>query len=66
MHLNPNVQKSVYELLTDIPNIYLISPLDYLLFVYMMQLFCLILTDSGGAGRSSVIGQTRSRDARYD
>ncbi|GHT14445.1 UDP-N-acetyl glucosamine 2-epimerase [Bacteroidia bacterium] len=48
VHLNPNVQKPVYELLADVPNIYLISPLDYLPFVYMMQHSYLILTDSGG------------------
>ncbi|MDR2086098.1 MAG: UDP-N-acetylglucosamine 2-epimerase (non-hydrolyzing) [Dysgonamonadaceae bacterium] len=48
VHLNPNVQKPVYELLAEISNIYLISPLDYLPFVYMMQHSYLILTDSGG------------------
>jgi UDP-N-acetylglucosamine 2-epimerase (non-hydrolysing) len=48
VHLNPNVQKPVYELLVSISNIYLISPLDYLPFVYMMQHSYLILTDSGG------------------
>ena len=48
VHLNPNVQKPVYELLADIPNIYLISPMDYLPFVYLMQQSYLILTDSGG------------------
>lgn len=48
VHLNPNVQKPVYELLSSVKNIYLISPLDYLPFVYMMQCSYLILTDSGG------------------
>ncbi|MDR0865228.1 MAG: UDP-N-acetylglucosamine 2-epimerase (non-hydrolyzing) [Candidatus Symbiothrix sp.] len=48
VHLNPNVQKPVYELLANISNVYLISPLDYLPFVYMMQHAHLILTDSGG------------------
>jgi UDP-N-acetylglucosamine 2-epimerase (non-hydrolysing) len=48
VHLNPNVQKPVFELLKDIANIYLIKPLDYLPFVYMMQHSYLILTDSGG------------------
>lgn len=48
VHLNPNVQKPVYELLSAINNIYLITPLDYLPFVYMMQHSYLILTDSGG------------------
>jgi UDP-N-acetylglucosamine 2-epimerase (non-hydrolysing) len=48
VHLNPNVQKPVHELLEGISNVYLISPLDYLPFVYMMQQSHLILTDSGG------------------
>jgi len=48
VHLNPNVQKPVYELLADITNIYLIPPIDYLPFVYLMQHSYLILTDSGG------------------
>jgi UDP-N-acetylglucosamine 2-epimerase (non-hydrolysing) len=48
VHLNPNVQKPVYELLAGIDNIYLMDPLDYLPFVYMMQHCHLILTDSGG------------------
>ena len=48
VHLNPNVQKPVYDLLSDVKNIYLIKPLDYLPFVYLMQHSYLILTDSGG------------------
>jgi UDP-N-acetylglucosamine 2-epimerase (non-hydrolysing) len=48
VHLNPNVQGPVYELLSEIKNIYLIAPLDYLPFVYMMRHCRLILTDSGG------------------
>ncbi|MCL1932208.1 MAG: UDP-N-acetylglucosamine 2-epimerase (non-hydrolyzing) [Candidatus Azobacteroides sp.] len=48
VHLNPNVQKPVYELLANVPNIYLIPPADYLPFVYLMQHSHLILTDSGG------------------
>jgi UDP-N-acetylglucosamine 2-epimerase (non-hydrolysing) len=48
VHLNPNVQKPVYELLAGIANIYLTDPLDYLPFVSMMQHCHLILTDSGG------------------
>ena len=48
VHLNPNVQKPVYELLANITNIYLIPPLDYLPFVYLMRHCYLLLTDSGG------------------
>lgn len=49
MHLNPNVRKPVLEILGEgAENLFLIEPLDYLPFVYMMQHSTLILTDSGG------------------
>ena len=50
MHLNPNVRKPVLEILGDgrEQNIFLIEPLQYLPFVYMMKQAYLILTDSGG------------------
>lgn len=48
VHLNPNVQDPVKRLLSDIGNVYLIEPLDYLPFVYLMNRSYLILTDSGG------------------
>jgi UDP-N-acetylglucosamine 2-epimerase (non-hydrolysing) len=48
VHLNPNVQQPVNELLAGIANIHLIAPQDYLPFVYLMNRSYLILTDSGG------------------
>ena len=48
VHLNPNVQKPVYEILTGIDNIHLIKPVDYLQFVNLMTISAIILTDSGG------------------
>lgn len=48
VHLNPNVRGPVLRLLSEIPNIHLIEPLDYLPFVYLMDRAHLILTDSGG------------------
>lgn len=48
VHLNPNVQEPVKKLLGCIPNIYLIEPLQYLPFVYLMEHSYIILTDSGG------------------
>jgi len=48
VHLNPNVQKPVKEILSGIDNVYLIDPLDYLPFVYLLSKCHLILTDSGG------------------
>ena len=48
VHLNPNVQKPVYGLLSKISNIFLIEPIDYLPFVYLMNKAYIIITDSGG------------------
>jgi UDP-N-acetylglucosamine 2-epimerase (non-hydrolysing) len=48
VHLNPNVQETVYPLLGDLANVVLLPPLDYLPFVHLMKRATLILTDSGG------------------
>lgn len=48
VHLNPNVQQPVMQLLSNHKNIHLIDPLDYPSFVWMMKQSYLIITDSGG------------------
>lgn len=48
VHLNPNVQEPVYRILSDMPNISLLPPLDYLPFVHLIKRATLLLTDSGG------------------
>ena len=48
VHLNPNVQKPVYEILKDVPNLTLIAPLSYPSFIWLMSQSHLIITDSGG------------------
>lgn len=48
VHLNPNVKDPVEKYLSNIKNIFLIKPLDYLDFIYIMQRSYIILTDSGG------------------
>lgn len=48
VHLNLNVRKTVGEILGGIKNIFLIEPLDYESFVFLMNKSYLILTDSGG------------------
>ena len=49
MHLNPNVRKPVMEILSSgQPNVFLIEPLRYLQFVFLMEKSYLVLTDSGG------------------
>ncbi|WP_347473712.1 non-hydrolyzing UDP-N-acetylglucosamine 2-epimerase [Acinetobacter thermotolerans] len=48
VHLNPQVREPVNRLLSDLNNVKLIEPLDYLPFVWLMLNSHLILTDSGG------------------
>lgn len=48
VHLNPNVFKPVNDLLGHIKNVFLIEPLQYEEFIYLMSLAKLIITDSGG------------------
>jgi len=48
VHLNPNVQKPVKKILSDIKNIHLIEPLDYSSFIWLLNKSYLVLTDSGG------------------
>jgi UDP-N-acetylglucosamine 2-epimerase (non-hydrolysing) len=48
MHLNPNVREPVNRLLKGLTNVFLIEPLDYLPFVYLMNKAYVLLTDSGG------------------
>ncbi|WP_461357446.1 non-hydrolyzing UDP-N-acetylglucosamine 2-epimerase [Bradyrhizobium sp. USDA 4454] len=48
VHLNPNVRGPVFDHLRDARNVFLIEPLNYPEFVYLMTCSYLILTDSGG------------------
>lgn len=48
VHLNPNIRNTVKRLLNKIKNVYLLKPLNYTQFVYLMSKCYLILTDSGG------------------
>lgn len=48
VHLNPEIQKPVYDLLNQTNNIQLISPVSYPAFVWLMEKAHLIITDSGG------------------
>jgi UDP-N-acetylglucosamine 2-epimerase (non-hydrolysing) len=48
VHLNPNVQAPVHEILDGVPNVRLLAPMDYLSFVACMQRAHILLTDSGG------------------
>lgn len=48
VHLNPNIQTPVREILTGKANVHLIPPADYPEFVWLMDQATLILSDSGG------------------
>lgn len=48
VHLNPNVQTPVREMLSGIPDITLLSPLDYQPLVWLMKQCHLVISDSGG------------------
>ena len=48
VHLNPKVQKPVYEALGSANNVKLITPLAYPAFVWLMNKAEMIITDSGG------------------
>ena len=48
VHLNPHVQEPVRRILSDLSNVFLLKPQDYLSFVYLMHRCTLVLTDSGG------------------
>jgi UDP-N-acetylglucosamine 2-epimerase (non-hydrolysing) len=48
VHLNPHVQEPVRRILSDLPNVHLLEPVDYLHFAYLMRRAYFIITDSGG------------------
>lgn len=48
VHLNPNVQKPVNDILSDQENVYLVPPLDYVNFTALLADCYFVLTDSGG------------------
>ena len=52
MHLNPNVRRPIHEVfgedLTHLGNMFFIEPLEYLMFIFLMEKSFIVLTDSGG------------------
>jgi UDP-N-acetylglucosamine 2-epimerase (non-hydrolysing) len=48
MHMNPGVREPVNRILKEIPNIFLIEPLDYPYLIWLMEKSYFVLTDSGG------------------
>lgn len=64
MHLNPNVRKPIHEIfgedLAGFGNMFFIEPLDYLLFVYLMEKSSIVLTDSGESRKRHQVWVNRS------
>jgi UDP-N-acetylglucosamine 2-epimerase (non-hydrolysing) len=48
VHLNPKVQKPVNRILSEVNNVFLIDPLAYPDFIWLMNRSKIIITDSGG------------------
>lgn len=52
MHLNPNVRHPIHEAfgedLSNLGNMFFIEPLEYLMFIFLMEKSDIVLTDSGG------------------
>jgi UDP-N-acetylglucosamine 2-epimerase (non-hydrolysing) len=48
VHRNPNVWGPVHDLLSEVPHVTLLEPLDYLSNVQLMKRSYLVVTDSGG------------------
>ena len=53
VHLNPNVQAPVNELLNAVPNVLLIRPVPYLQLLTLLKHCAFVLTDSGGIQEES-------------
>ncbi len=48
VHLNPSVQEPVRRILTGLPRVHLLAPVDYASLVALLKRCTLVLTDSGG------------------
>ena len=48
VHLNPQIQVPVKRMLSGVPNLTLLDPLDYLPMIHLLKAAAVVLTDSGG------------------
>lgn len=48
VHLNPNIQEPVHQILGNVENVFLCDPIEYLPMVQLIKRSYLVLTDSGG------------------
>lgn len=54
VHLNPRVKNAVHSALNGVGNIFLIEPVDYRAFIFLMKRSHHIITDSGGIQEEAV------------
>ncbi|MCX6056244.1 MAG: UDP-N-acetylglucosamine 2-epimerase (non-hydrolyzing) [Chloroflexi bacterium] len=48
VHLNPNIQETVFKILGNVAGIELLPPMEYLPLIHLMKSATIVLTDSGG------------------
>jgi len=48
VHLNPEVQRPVHSILSRLPNVHLLQPVDYPEMIWLLDRCYLVLTDCGG------------------
>jgi UDP-N-acetylglucosamine 2-epimerase (non-hydrolysing) len=48
VHPNPHIHEPVYRILSGVPNVHLVQPLEYIDLVHILSNAMLVLTDSGG------------------
>ncbi len=53
VHLNPNIQEPVYSILSNMDNVLLAKPLEYVEFVQLIKRAFIIMSDSGGLQEES-------------
>lgn len=59
LHLNPEVAEPAKQILGDVSNIYLIPPQDYQMFIWLLMMAELVITDSGGVQEEAeVLGKS--------
>lgn len=54
VHYNPNIKDKVFPELTNIDNVYLIKPLQYEYFLYLLSKSLLLISDSGGIQEEAI------------
>ena len=57
VHLNPNVIEPVNRIISDLSNVFLVEPLDYEPFIYLLSHWFFVLTDSGGIQEEAKFGK---------